>query len=77
MSVDEFHLAVKTGDLANVVVLHPDDGLNFSFLLKESVLGETKAARYARSGSPIIKNTSYPYYPLVKIFQDVVCHNPP
>ena len=31
----------------------------------------------ARSGSSILKNPSDPYYPLVKIFQDVVCHNPP
>ena len=31
----------------------------------------------ARSGSAILKNPADPYYPLVKEYQDVVCHNPP
>ena len=35
-----------------------------------------KAALSARSGSSILKNPSDPYYPLVKEFQDVICHDP-
>ena len=31
----------------------------------------------ARSGSSILKDHSDPLYPLVKEFQDVVCHDPP
>ena len=38
---------------------------------------KVKRALSARSGSPILKNPSDPYYSLVKKFQDVVCHNPP
>ena len=41
------------------------------------VLDETKAVLNARSGLSILKNPSDLYYPLVKEFQDVVCHNPP
>ena len=44
--------------------------------MDESVLEDTKAALSAWSGSSILKDHLDPFYPLVKEFQDVVCHNP-
>ena len=59
------------------MVIRPKVELSSSSLINEFVLKYKKAALSARIGSSILKEPSDPFYPLVKEFQDVVCHNPP
>ena len=41
------------------------------------VLGDTKLALSARSGSTILNNPIDPYHPSTEIYMYVVCHDPP
>ncbi|GMF61265.1 unnamed protein product [Phytophthora fragariaefolia] len=66
MSFDEFGEALQAGELAEVVVIRPEEELNSSSLLDEAVLGDTKKALNARSGSEILKNPSDPFYPVIR-----------
>jgi hypothetical protein len=77
MSIPEFGDASKAGELAEVVMIRPEEELNSSSLMDEAVLEDTKEALSARSGASILKNPSDPFYPLVKEYQDVVSNDPP
>ncbi|GMG17371.1 unnamed protein product [Phytophthora fragariaefolia] len=63
MSFTEFGDALKAGELAEVIVIRPEEGLNSSSLLDEAVLEDTKKTLNARSGAEMLKNQSNPFYP--------------
>ncbi|CEG36921.1 reverse transcriptase [Plasmopara halstedii] len=77
MSFEELGGALKAGDLAEVAIVRPNEGINSSSLRNEDVLEDTKRVLNARSGSSILRNFSASYYPLAKGFQDVVSKDPP
>ncbi|GMF23279.1 unnamed protein product [Phytophthora fragariaefolia] len=77
MSFDDFGEALQAGELAEVVVIRPEEALNSSSLLDEAVLENAKKGLNARSGSEILKNPSDPFYPVIRAYQDVVSKEPP
>ncbi|CEG46866.1 reverse transcriptase [Plasmopara halstedii] len=76
MYLEEFGSAVKAGDLAEVVIVRPDEEIHPSSLLNEAVLEDTKRVLNSRSESSILRNLLDPYYPLVTESQDVVSKDP-
>ncbi|CEG46549.1 reverse transcriptase [Plasmopara halstedii] len=77
MPFEEIGSALKTGDLAEVVIVRLDEEINPSSFLDEAVLEDTKRVLNARRGSSIQRNPLHLYYPLVKEFQDVISKDPP
>ncbi|GMF53805.1 unnamed protein product [Phytophthora fragariaefolia] len=77
MSFDEFGEALQAGELAEVVVIRPEEELNSSSPFDEAVLEDAKKALNARSISEILKNPSDPFYPVIREYEDMVSKEPP
>ncbi|KAG2891945.1 hypothetical protein PC129_g4488 [Phytophthora cactorum] len=77
MFISEFGEALKAGDLAEVFVIRPEEELHSSSVMEQAVLGDTKKALSARSGSAILKDPSDPFCPVLQEYTDVVSKNPP
>ncbi|CEG49279.1 reverse transcriptase [Plasmopara halstedii] len=61
-SFGEFGGALKAGNLAEVVIVRPNEEINSLLILDESVLEDTKKVLNARSESSILKDPSDPYF---------------
>ncbi|GMF64039.1 unnamed protein product [Phytophthora fragariaefolia] len=70
-SFDDFGEVLQAGELAEVVVIRPEEELNPSSHLDEAVLEDAKEALNVRSGSEILKNPSDPFYPVIREYRDV------
>nr|CAI72333.1 putative polyprotein [Phytophthora infestans] len=77
MSIADFGKALKTGKLAEVILLGPEEVLSASSVVGDAVLEDTKKALSARSRSAILKDPSDPFYPVVKEYEEVVSKDPP
>ncbi|KAG3154367.1 hypothetical protein PC128_g22367 [Phytophthora cactorum] len=77
MSIAEFGEAMKASDLAEVVVIRPEEELDSSSVVDEAALADTQKALSARSGSAILKDASDPFYRVLQEYTDVVSKNPP
>ncbi|KAI9908497.1 hypothetical protein PsorP6_003479 [Peronosclerospora sorghi] len=77
MSFNESETALKAGELDEIVVLRPEEELNSSSTMDESVLVQTKPALNARSGFKNLADPEDPYHSLLKEFGDVISDNPP
>ncbi|KAG3197200.1 hypothetical protein PC128_g7014 [Phytophthora cactorum] len=77
MCIAKFGEALKASDLAEVAVIRPEEELNYSSVVGEAVLEDTKKALSARSGWTILKDPSDPLYPVLQRYTDVVSKNPP
>ncbi|KAG3165196.1 hypothetical protein PC128_g19970 [Phytophthora cactorum] len=77
MSIVEFGEALTVGDLAEVIVIRPEEELNSSSVVGEAVLEVTKKALRARSGSAILNDPLDPFYPLYQEYTNVVSKIPP
>ncbi|KAE8889782.1 hypothetical protein PF003_g26446 [Phytophthora fragariae] len=81
LSYVEFMDSLKAGELAEVVLLHPEGSsleLNSSSVMDPEVLEDERTSkRQTRYGAAILKDPSDPYYALLKEFSDVVSDDPP
>ncbi|CEG39527.1 reverse transcriptase [Plasmopara halstedii] len=60
-SLEDFGSALKAGDLAEVVIVRPEEEINSSSLLDEAVLEDTKRVLDARIELSILWNPLDPY----------------
>ncbi|GMF50595.1 unnamed protein product [Phytophthora fragariaefolia] len=81
LSYVEFLDSLKSGELAEVVLLRPEGDsleLNSSSVMDAEVLEDERTSRrQTRYGAAILKDPSDPYHPLLKEFSDVVSDDPP
>ncbi|KAE8959202.1 hypothetical protein PR003_g29403 [Phytophthora rubi] len=80
LSYVEFMGSLKAGELAEVVLLRPEDSsleLNSSSAMDPEVLEDGRTSkRQTRYGAAILKDPSDPYYALLKELSDVVSDDP-
>ncbi|GMF27119.1 unnamed protein product [Phytophthora fragariaefolia] len=80
LSYVEFLDSLKAGELAEVVLLRPEDDsleLNSSSVMDSEVLEDERTSRRQTRYGAAMKDHSDPYHPLLKEFSDVVSDGPP